>query len=217
MPTFNFTTGNIANLVGGGNAAMSDIQGSFTDVRSAINGNLDEVNVPNVSAAFTTYKALPRAVALITSAAGAGTYLLSFAGAPTNITANTTGADPSLMIAYLDPTDFNANARTTKLRIRAGVVTNSVAPAITFTVGLYPVSTLGGTAPAAPFIATLGTVISGSPVAVASPLSGTGTWVTGSDFNFPAAGPYVVAVVTSGAQTANATQYVFAFLEMRQV
>jgi len=56
MPAFAYTNGNIANLTAGDPASMTDIQGPFTDLETALNGQLDEINVPNLSAAFTTYK-----------------------------------------------------------------------------------------------------------------------------------------------------------------
>jgi hypothetical protein len=216
-PTFNFTSGNPSNLVAGQTANMADIQGSLTDLRAGINGNLDEVNVPNLTAAFTAYRPPQKFVGQITTGGVGTTFLLSTAGSIQNVVPNTASADPSPTFFYLDPADFTANARTTKLRLRAGVVTNNVAPAITFTVGLYPVTALGGAGPAAPFVASLGTVVTGSPVAVASPPAGSGTWQTGTDFNCPAAGAYVAGVVTTAAVAANSSNFVFAFLAMRQV
>lgn len=46
MTTFAFTTGNPADLTGGSNASMTDIQGSFTDLRTFLNGgNIDDTNL----------------------------------------------------------------------------------------------------------------------------------------------------------------------------
>jgi hypothetical protein len=45
MTTFNYTTGNPSNLVGGGTASMNDIQGPFTDLRTWANGSIDGDNL----------------------------------------------------------------------------------------------------------------------------------------------------------------------------
>lgn len=54
-PTFNFSTGNINNLVAGGTASMTDIQGPFVDLRDFINGQLGDSNL-SASAAITETK-----------------------------------------------------------------------------------------------------------------------------------------------------------------
>jgi hypothetical protein len=55
MPTFNYSTGNINNLVAGGSAAMTDVQGSFVDVRDFINGLIGDSNL-SASAAIQESK-----------------------------------------------------------------------------------------------------------------------------------------------------------------
>lgn len=48
MSLFNYSTGNPNNLIAGGGAAMSDIQGPFVDLRAFINGgNFDATNLAN--------------------------------------------------------------------------------------------------------------------------------------------------------------------------
>jgi hypothetical protein len=195
---------------------MSDIAGSFTDLRAAINGNLDEVNVPNLTAAFTTYKHLARGVAQITSAAVAGLYALPLTTlAGVNVSAG--AISPLHALLYLDPTRFNANTRTTKLGLRLTVFPNSVAPGITFTAGLYAPATFTGASGSGPVITGVGTVISGSQAAVATPTALSVNTTAGVDFNFPVAGVYMLAVLTSGTPAAGSVCDVFAQLEMRQV
>jgi len=147
MPAFAYTTGNPNNLTAGANASMADIQGPFTDLRTAINGSLDETNVPNLSAAFTTYKEIARGGAQTTNTVTNVVTLLAGGVVATNVSnpiVNSGNASPADVALYLDPTAFTANTRTTKLRIRYVVFTNSTAPAITYTVGLYPIATYGG-------------------------------------------------------------------------
>ncbi len=216
VPSFNYVSGNPSNLTPGGAANMADIQGPFTDLRSAINGQLDETNVPNLAAAFTTYKRLHRAVAVLAGPTAA-VNLMTLTTAGTNVVVNTAAAATAAYLIELDPTDFNANTRTTKLRIKASLVTNAVAPAQNFTVGLYPIATYGGASSAEPTVASVGTVVAGSTVTFTTPGAGARTPQTGTDFNCPAAGAYILGVLPAGATAGGSVQDVIAFLEMRQV
>jgi hypothetical protein len=204
MPTFNYVSGNISNLTGGGAANMADLQGPLTDVKTALNGNLDEINVPNLTAAFTTPKRLPERGVLQVSG-----------GQPANTFAMTVTTVHGLV--DLDPTVFAANARTTKLNLRLRATVNAVAPAVTFTAGLYPIATYGGAAGAGPSILTLGTVVSGSTVAIGSPLAAATVGAASGDFNFPSAGAYMLGVVTSGTTAASSVTDLIAHLDVRQV
>lgn len=218
MPTFNYVSGNPANLTPSGPASMTDLSGPFTDLRSAINGSLDETNVPNLAAAFTTWKEIARGFAGQTSASGAGVWALPLGAPPaaTDIAFNTANTAVWAVQLYLDPADYLANTRTTKLRVRAAVVP-SVAPAITFTVGLYPVSTYAVGASIHPRVNALGTVVSGSTAAVASPPVNAVTKVDSSEFNFPAAGAYVLGIAQAGAPAATSVTDFVVSLQMRQV
>lgn len=117
---------------------------------------------------------------------------------------------------YLDPAAFPGGSRTLKLRLQAAVITNAVAPAITFTFHLYAIATWGGASGAAPTVATLGS--SQGNVAIATPAAGGPSTVSASsDFNFPSAGWYALAVVTSGTTAANSSTFPFVRLQRRNV
>lgn len=225
MTAFNFTTGNTDHLVGGGGASMGDIQGSFVDLKTFLNaGTIDETNVPNLAAAFTHYRDVLWAVAALPAGtvSGPGTWLL-WAGAPGNAgTQNTpgqAGAASSASASFiLDPTDYQANARVTKYRLRVRCLTNAVAAGCSFTAGLYPVTAFGGGSGANPIVGTLGTVVTGSqPTAFTTPLGSTNTVQVGTDFNAPSAGNYVIAVTSTAIMNANAVALFSAQLQMRQV
>ena len=130
---------------------------------------------------------------------------------------NSGNASPADVALYLDPTAFTANTRTTKLRIRYVVFTNSTAPAITYTVGLYPIATYGGGLGQGPFVASVGTVVTGSTANIVSPGAAAATTAVTSDFNFPAAGQYLLGVAPSTTAATNSVQHHVAYLEMRQV
>jgi hypothetical protein len=215
MPTWTKPVTLTANT----NENVNDLNAILDDIYSRANGGLDETNVPNLAAAFTTYKRLERANGQI-SGQPTGTYLMNphpFASGGTDPAPGASTAYPADFAIELDPAIYNANSRTTKLRLQLTAFTNAVAPAITFTVGLYPIATYGGASAAAPLIATLGAVVSGSTAAVASPAAAGRTPGVGADFNFPAAGAYVIAVAVSGASAANSLTQLVAQLEMRQV
>lgn len=115
---------------------------------------------------------------------------------------------------YFDDADYTVGSLTQKLRVRAQVNTNATQPTITFTIGLYPVTFAGGTNL---LTATLGTVVSGSTVAIASPAASSTTQGNSGDFTIPSDGQYVLGVVTSGAVTTNNASLVTAQLQTRSV
>lgn len=216
MPAFNYTSGNPNNLAAGINAAMADIQGPFTDLKTAINGGLDETNVPNLAAAFTKYTTIMWGGGQVQQAtvSGAGAYLL-FAGPSAGATQNVSAQTFATQTFHLDPADFAANARTTKLRLKASCIVNAVAPGMTLTPGLYPVNSFSGTASNAP-LATNGTVITGSTVVFTTPAANSVTTATSGDFTFPAAGHYVLLVAASAGAAATSVTDLMVQLQVRQ-
>ncbi len=219
MTVFNFSTGNPANLVGGGGANMTDIGGSLTDLKSFLNGgSMDETNVPNLAAAFTHWKTIGWGGGLLAMGAG-GTYILSGGGNPQASSGAVSGgsAGSASFIMDLDPADWLANARTTKLRLRCGLTVNAVAPSTSFNVSLYPVATVGGSSGQAPSIATLGTLVSGSTVTFTTPTASTRVVTASTEFTAPAVGPYAFGVLAGGGVTAGSSSIVVIQLQMRQV
>src|SRR5690242_17851287 len=75
---------------------------------------LTEVDVPNLTAAFTSYKRISRGATQITTPA-AGTYLLSVTNVgAVNVVVNTANASVNAHTQYLDTALYTANTRTTK-------------------------------------------------------------------------------------------------------
>lgn len=216
MPLFNYSSGNPSNLTGGSTANMADIQGPFTDLRTAINGQLDETNVPNLAAAFTTYRRVARGRVNLSSAA-VSTNTYGFDLGPIANNARIVDYDVGVVLIDLDPAEFAANARVTKLNLRLTVVPNAVAPAVTFTGGLYPISTYAGASGVAPVPASIGAVVTGSTVPIATPAAVTRVTATSGDFNIPAAGAYAMGVTVSGTPAAGSITALMAELSMRQV
>lgn len=108
------------------------------------------------------------------------------------------------------------NGITTKLRIRAQLYTNDVAPTGNFTFGLYPITRPATSGAAGLCIFTLGTVVAGSNgAAFVTPAADLLGSAVGADFALPADGPYVIGVVTSATVATSAHVHVSAQLQMR--
>lgn len=121
-------------------------------------------------------------------------------------------------VIYFDPADYAVAGRTTKCRLRAQLITNSVAPAVTFTVGLYAVTAFGGGSAASPLVNTIGTVIAGSTVVFTTPgASNGGAQGNSGDFTAPSAAFYVIGVAVSGAAAANSSEAISVQLQVRTV
>jgi hypothetical protein len=186
---------------------------------------LDEGNMlpafakDKVEPAFSAYKTIlwgggDATPAVVT---GAGTYYL-FGGPVSSANSVVVGAGGLAAFAFhLDPADVTASLRTNKLRLKVSCIVNAVAPATTLTVGLYPASTFGGGSGAQPTIASVGAVLAGSTVAFASPGASSVANQNSGDFNFPAAGHFVLMVAATGAMAANSQVQFMTQLQMRQV
>jgi hypothetical protein len=147
----------------------------------------------------------------------AATYLLGAgtSGAGVIASAATAGLSPF----YLAPLDYEGSAvnkRTVKLDVQATVITNAVAPGITFTVGLYPVTAAAAGGEATVSV-TLGSVIAGSTVAFATPAKEVLAEAVSSAFVCPAAGYYALCVVASGSAAAKSSAAIRASLQMAQI
>lgn len=186
---------------------------TFVNGGSLLPGDLNSIE-DDYEFAFSSYHGL---VGIAGSArfdsTSAGTFLLlpgpNLGGVPAS--GNTAG----LCAVYFDPADFTANTRVNKLRIRASALVNNVAPAVTFTVGLYPITSPAGAAGS--LSVTLGGVVAGSTVAFASPAVNSPNQLNSGDFTAPAAGYYALGVVVSGAAAASSGVGISARVQMRQV
>jgi hypothetical protein len=149
-------------------------------------------------------------------APGAGTFLLGAASTGAGVAA--TGATAALSAFYLNPADYeesSVNKRTVKLNVQATFLTNAVAPAVSFTVGLYPVTGVAGAENAVSV--TLGSVVSGSTAVATTPPKELGQEFSSGLFTCPTAGFYALAVLVSGTAAAKSSTAVRANLQMAQI
>lgn len=194
-----------ANSVG----ASEIIDASVTDA---------ELASPNNS----VYRTLLTSRGFIAWDAAAGTYMMgSVSGVSSNLLASAQSfslASSSIQrppdLLYFDDADYAVASKTQKLRVRAQVAANATAPGINFTFGLYPV-TVAGAADALAF--TVGTVVSGSTVALNTPSASAIAQGNSGDLTIPSDGAYILGVVTSGTIANNSAVALQAHLQARSV
>jgi len=171
----------------------------------------------------STYKTIQTAGAMADASASSGTFFLvnsSTTGSLESgfamsggIHTSESGSDPYGF--YFDDADYSVTSMTTKLRVRGQVLNNGTAwSTVTATFGLYPVTVSGA---AGDLTLTLGTVVTGSTVAIANPSANTVNQGNSGDFAVPADGYYGLGVVLSAAITANAASLLSAHLQVRHV
>lgn len=164
--------------------------------------------------ALNRYALLMRSSASITAAQAAGSYTFG-SGNPAVLSG--AGSLYPIDVMYIDPADFpTINGITTKLRVKAIVNCNDVAPGSNFTFGLYPVTRPATSGGAGVAIYTMGTVVTGSaPTTLTAPAADSQSTVVGSDFAMPAAGFYVLGMVTSATIATSAHVHITCVLQLR--
>lgn len=158
------------------------------------------------------YRNLAYAAGSHTAGKVAGTYFMGM-GDPLEVSGTGTLYPP--VIIYLAVADFKAkNGPDPKLRIRATLHTNDVAPTGNFTFGLYPITRPAASGGAGLCIYTMGTVVA-SATQISAPAADSSNTTTAEDFAFPPDGYYVLGLVTSATVAANAHLHVTAALQIR--
>jgi hypothetical protein len=143
----------------------------------------------------------------------AGTYGFSH-GQPLAITG--TGILYPLDIIYIDSADYPAvGGLTAKLRLRATLLVNDVAPTGNFVLGLHPVTRPATSGGAGLNIHTIGAAVAGSTLTFTAPAADSRNNGVGADFALPADGFYVVGMVSSATVAANSHLHFSAILQMR--
>ena len=168
--------------------------------------------VTEIDARDDNYQTIFSAQCVTTLDMAAGTYSVTNHGTAPVLSGGASNATPTF---YFDDADLSISSKTTKLRLRAQVNANATAwSSVTATFGLYPVTFAGG---ADSLTVTLGTVVSGSTVALANPSASSTNQGNSGDFTIPADGQYAIGVVTSAQLTNNAHAQLGAQLQVRWV
>lgn len=162
-----------------------------------------------------SYKTVFQAGGSHTAAQVAGTYGLPSGNSA--IVVSGVGSVYPLEVFRLEVADFpTVNGVAPKLRVRANLHCNDVAPTGNFTFGLYPVTRPGTSGGVGVCIYTIGALVTGSgATAISAPAADSSNTTNGSDFAFPADGYYVLAVVASATIAASAHLHMNAFLQQR--
>lgn len=148
-----------------------------------------------------------------TAAKVAGTYAL---GQGDPIAVSGTGTLYPINTIYIDSADYpTVNGVTPKLRIRAQLYVNDVAPTGNFTFGLYPITRPATSGGAGLVIYTLGTVVASSTVLFTAPAADSSNNGASADFALPANGHYVIGVVTTATVAASSHLHMSCSLQMR--
>lgn len=148
----------------------------------------------------SSYRVILDSSGSLTAASVAGTYGFG-QGIPVQITGTGTAAPANTI--YIAAADFpTVNGLTTKLRVRAQVFCNDVAPGVTFTFGLHPITRPATSGGVGLVIYTIGTAVASSTAAIATPAADSSNVNASADFAIPADGHYVLGVVTSGGALA---------------
>ncbi len=124
----------------------------------------------------------------VTKTAASGTSYFSVTGA-SDVSSQGVGAS-NFYAFRLAAVDYAISGYTTKLMIESICQTSTEAPAVTCTLGLYPVVAGASSSP--------GILISGSTLSFTSPSASAITTGMSSEFAFPADGVYAIGYTLSG-------------------
>lgn len=195
--------------LGGATASKRKLSSEFA-IKTYVDGataGLDTLSI------FATYRTILEANGSITAAQTAGKYGLNSGGAAIKSGAGSIYPLNNIILAAADyPPIAGVNP---KLRIRAQLYTNDVAPTGNFTVGLYPITRPGTSGGAGVLIYSIGTVVTGSDGATfTTPVADGLLDAVGSDFTLPVDGQYILGVVTTGTIAASAHVHCSAQLQI---
>lgn len=117
---------------------------------------------------------------------------------------------------YIDSSDFpTINGLAAKLRVRAQLFVNDVAPTGNFTFGLHPITRPATSGGAGLVIYTIGAAVSGSTCLISAPAADSSNVAVGSDFALPANGHYVLGVVTTATVATSSHLHMSVALQLR--
>jgi hypothetical protein len=210
----------LGNNTGAGATPIALTGGQVTAMLSAVvsggaQGAMSGQDKARLDANWTWYRSLLDCSGWLTAADAAGTYGL---GQGDKAAISGTGTQYPLNSIYIAAADYPAiGTLNPKLRIRVQIHCNDVAPGVTFTVALHPITRPATSGGAGLCIYTIGAAVASSGIAIATPAAdSSNTAVGAADIALPADGHYVLAVTTSGgALAASSHVHISAILQMR--
>lgn len=168
----------------------------------------------------SVYHTILQASGVLSTEAAAGTYILgtSIEGRQMALSGGSIIAPNvsiPLPIFTFDSADYKVENKAGRVKLRAQILVNGTKPALTFKVGLYPLTVAGGINE---IKVTLGAVaLEGTTVNFIEPAASTATAANGVDLELPANGIYALGVVTTAKLTASSAVQISAQLQRRNV
>lgn len=184
-------------------------------VSGGAQGAMSGQDKARLDASFTRYHSLLDCSGWLTAADAAGTYGM---GQGDKCAISGTGTQYPLNTIYIAAADYPAaGTLAAKLRIRVQIHCNDVAPGVTFTAALHPVTRPATSGAAGLCIYTIGAAVASSGIAIATPAADSSNVAVGAaDIALPADGYYVIGITTSGgALAASSHVHISAILQMR--
>ena len=166
-----------------------------------------------LAAPNATYRVLLDSSGSHIAARVAGTYGLAQAQ-PAAISG--TGTLYPLNVIYIDAADYpTVGGLATKLRVRATLAVNDVAPTGNYTFGLHPVTRPATSGGAGLVIYTIGAAVAGSTVAINTPAADSHNNAASADFALPANGFYVLGFVSTATVATSSHLHISMALQQR--
>lgn len=219
MPTITLT-----DPVNGTTADATLIANNNAELRALLNGGLVTTNLAAGASITDTQlasanNALPRllhkASSFVLGGASNGDYMLQESADA--IKEGVTFSNTAPSVFYWEPADYSVGSKTTKWVVRAQMMQNAGGLLATAKVGVYPVSSTGGSSGL--ISVTLGTVVAGSQVTFTTTTANSiDATKTSGDVTPPAAGFYALGLnLSAGPTNSNSAPIVAAQLYTRHV
>lgn len=189
------TTGKGLQVPTGGivDAAITNakLASNAVDATKIVSGSISDAKLSSPN--NPVYRDLYTRTTKISGALAAGTYLFgeSGTGVPVGVDSGS-----SVAVLYLAASDFSVGGLATRLNIRVTCTVNQTAPAQTFVIGLYPISSVGGTTSTNQRW-NVGTV-AGNQATFTTPAANSLSNVSAADFAIPSDGYYALGYTNSG-------------------
>jgi hypothetical protein len=178
----------------------------------ALQGAMSAQDKTRLDAMATPYRTLLDSSGSHIAGRVAGTYGFG-QGDPLAISG--TGILYPLNIIQITAADYPAiGALAAKLRVKATVNCNDVAPGHNFVFGLHPITRPATSGGAGLCIYTIGAAVAGSTIAANTPAADSSAVFTSGDFALPADGQYVMGAVTNNTTAVSAHVHLSAALQL---
>jgi hypothetical protein len=197
-------------LVAGTPENVNDLNDNLNAVTTWAAGNIDATNLAATAKPATVlgaYRTVHESAFSINAGSTAATYVATVQGTATFIA---TPTNIAFSVCPITLADYAVSGLTTQFRVQASTIVNTIAPAVTFTYALAPITSNAGAA-GTTSIASVGASL--GSVALASPGASSRTISAGSDFTISSNEVYVLIVTLSG--TTAATSDVHALLRLQ--